>query len=434
VDEGGSTAPQRFEVASVGFGQGDRWRRWWARIMLGTPLLLGLCALLPTRRAPLPGEFFVPGDLTYAWWTAAFWIGFALTLVAALAWRSVGRRAGPRRSEPSAVVELSPHRFVVRLPGGERAYDRRDIEHLFDDHAEKNLVIRLRGGRELSLGAPTAVRRAILAALGPDPACHAAVVPIGSLAASFASGEKLATGGFVLGLLAAVGLFGSIGEKLLGAAPIPTSLWVTFAVGVVSTLGLGLALRRRQVVVGSDGVRVDGLVRRRFIPHAEVQVVHTTARGTVELERKGRLDVSLPTVPPGAGLEQRIEAARAIPPGTGDARVGEALDRGERTQAEWREALGRLLDGGTYRDGAIRTEELEAVVDDPHAAPEQRVAAAVALAADEGRRGRVRIAAEACADRDLAAALEAGAEGEIAERRLARASRRFDASRPGQGD
>jgi hypothetical protein len=116
--------------------------------------------------------------------------------------------------------------------------------------------------------------------------------------------------------------------------------------------------------------------------------------------------------------------ARDVPRSSDTTAVAKTLERGDRSHHDWQAALTALGGKGSYRAGALRIEELQGIMDNPEAAPSQRVAAAVTLSADEQQRSRIRIAADASADRDLAAALEAAAEGEIASRKLDRAEQR----------
>ena len=101
------------------------------------------------------------------------------------------------------------------------------------------------------------------------------------------------------------------------------------------------------------------------------------------------------------------------------------LDRRSRSVSAWRDDLRALLavEGSGYRGAALGPDQLAEVVEDAGAPTERRVAAAVALSGkgDEESRRRVRVAVEACADRDLRAALEHAAEGEIEEAELHRA-------------
>jgi hypothetical protein len=105
-----------------------------------------------------------------------------------------------------------------------------------------------------------------------------------------------------------------------------------------------------------------------------------------------------------------------------------ALERHGRPFARWRAELASLAQqGADYRRNAgLARDDLQRVLEDASAPTEHRVGAAVALAAagEVDIRRRVRIAAAACADRDLRAALEAAAEEELDEAKLERALRR----------
>jgi hypothetical protein len=105
----------------------------------------------------------------------------------------------------------------------------------------------------------------------------------------------------------------------------------------------------------------------------------------------------------------------------------ERLERRGRPLSVWRDDLGSLLgESEDYRRRGLSADDLGAVVEDPTAPVERRVAAAVALGArrrDEARR-RVRIATQATVDEDLRLALERAAEGEIEAAAIEREARR----------
>jgi hypothetical protein len=79
-----------------------------------------------------------------------------------------------------------------------------------------------------------------------------------------------------------------------------------------------------------------------------------------------------------------------------------ALDRNGRDFAAWRTSLIELSRerGGGYRDQVLTRDQLRAVLADPAADTERRIAAAIALSHGEGPDGRthVRVAADTAAD------------------------------------
>jgi hypothetical protein len=190
--------------------------------------------------------------------------------------------------------------------------------------------------------------------------------------------------------------------------------------------------RPREVVVGSDGVRIGArLLRDRWVPYSAIEeVVESGEALFLRVRGRGRTEV----VPVATGKREvvmaigsRIRVAMALGSnGEGGAPVGELLDpRGRRT-AEWREALGNLFAATPdYRRAPVSPDELFAVLEDPDMPPGRRIGAAMALRVAEHpeARARIRIAAEACADDDVRQAFEEASEGEIEERTLRRALR-----------
>ncbi|WP_437685061.1 hypothetical protein [Sorangium sp. So ce176] len=205
-------------------------------------------------------------------------------------------------------------------------------------------------------------------------------------------------------------------------------------------------LGARTALVGTDGVTIKGFFHRRLIPFALVTGASADERG-VWLAHPGGARTLLPTMarmskgsaaagPAPARLAAstevllaRVREAMAAQSGQGAAARFAALDRRGRALAEWRSALGALVrrDGGGagYRDAPLDADDLASVVEDGAAPVERRIGAAMALssAPDPGHRRRIRIAAGACADEALRAALERAAEGELAEDEVERALR-----------
>jgi hypothetical protein len=215
-------------------------------------------------------------------------------------------------------------------------------------------------------------------------------------------------------------------------------------------LGWGLvrAMRRREAVVGADGIVFRRVRRSLFIPYTSVTSVTRHPRG-VRVERRdgppivlptqGAESRPLPTLAPAPGHASGAEAEREVLYGRIVQAMAardegalahpdlERLDRRDRSLAQWREELRKLLDEqADYRRARLTTTDLARVIEDAGAPAERRIAAAVALASaepEEARR-RVRIAVDACADDELRRALESAAEGEIDEAPLKREERR----------
>jgi hypothetical protein len=194
-----------------------------------------------------------------------------------------------------------------------------------------------------------------------------------------------------------------------------------FGLSLLVVLGLLALLAPRRAVVGTDGVAIEGLFRRSFLPFADLTGLTAEPDG-VRLHRAGKHKVFLARAPGGEALGERIQAAMAAH-GRGAQAHLDLLDRRGRPLEAWLSDLRGLVDAAAgYRAGALVPDHLAAIAEDAAISPERRVAAAVSAVAsgDEAARRRVRIAAEACADEDLRAALEQAAEAEAAGEALAR--------------
>lgn len=114
-----------------------------------------------------------------------------------------------------------------------------------------------------------------------------------------------------------------------------------------------------------------------------------------------------------AGLVARIREAHAAYRAS-PATTATALDRGGRTTAEWMaHARGLREDAATYREAKLPDEQLWSIVEDASASATERAGAALALRSDlnDTGRKRLRVAAEACAEKRLRVALESATSG-----------------------
>jgi hypothetical protein len=121
---------------------------------------------------------------------------------------------------------------------------------------------------------------------------------------------------------------------------------------------------------------------------------------------------------PGAEIARAIEEARVgwVTGRADQDREVDGLLRGERTGSQWLETLRRLGStsaSASYRDVALDIARLSRLLDDRHAKPSARAAAALVLAAsgDTAAAPKLRVAAEAMANPRLRIALENIAEG-----------------------
>ncbi|MCB9600306.1 MAG: hypothetical protein H6722_11715 [Sandaracinus sp.] len=182
------------------------------------------------------------------------------------------------------------------------------------------------------------------------------------------------------------------------AVVLPFFAMVPAATAVVSHL--------RRLVIGADGVRIG----RKFLPAKDIETVASKVRWEIVVTTKdGRehvVTIGTSTDDRAAWLVECIRAVARDPLGD-----GESLARGGRDLTAWRKALESKVRAG-YREGALTPGQLERVLDDPSAAPDRRLGAALALLAvtPEAKQPalRVRIAelGEATADDRLARAFE----------------------------
>jgi hypothetical protein len=210
-----------------------------------------------------------------------------------------------------------------------------------------------------------------------------------------------------------------IGSPLLRHLGMLSALVVSETVlAVFMLLTFGRLVTR--VEVGSDGVLLRSLGKRRFISYRSLQ--SATVRGrlislalrTGERIRLDLLGAFTEQERSRDALTQRIEEARAAFVASKDTAGTEALVApGGRTVGQWVRDVRALARAHDYREAHVESDRLWNVVTDASAAPATRAGAAVALAsAPEGdARARLRVASEACADPRLRAALVQVADG-----------------------
>jgi len=195
---------------------------------------------------------------------------------------------------------------------------------------------------------------------------------------------------------------------------------IVLMVAVIPVLARRLA-QPPWVTVGADGVLVKRVMRSRLLPYAEIERVFAEG-GRLFIEARGaeldRIEVRGKDAALAAGLVERIREGIAAGHRAGSALAAAKLDPQGRPFAEWRAALENLLQrGADYRDAPVVADELLAVLGDAAAPPPRRIGAALALRSSDLAevRARVQVAAAACADEEVGAALEAAAQEEIDE-------------------
>lgn len=307
------------------------------------------------------------------------------------------------RPRPGVVVHVTPE--LLEIDGEPVPTDR--IEGAWESDP-RALVILLRDRTRFELALEHETADEVLTALDYDLSKRTLRAPLRGALGPF-------TQGFITFVASMLGL-----GRLLADRPI--GLLVTFALSIVAT---ALVVRRfgsPRVVIGADGLRVEGGLRARFVPFSAIARVRAEAGGAlVELRSGGSL--ALPTVAQEdaqrEALVRRIEAGRAAYSGP-SARDIRALDRGGRSFEAWRRDLA-LLPGREpgFREQALSTERLERELCDVSAPIERRLGAAIVLKSLDADPQRLRIVAGTFADDEVQSAIEAICDDTLSEADLA---------------
>ena len=211
-------------------------------------------------------------------------------------------------------------------------------------------------------------------------------------------------------------LFGALLVAGMFALHAPWLLVITMLSWISASL-----LRPATFHIGADGIRIKGRVEDRFVPWGEVASVEPYAKGVLVKRHDGttlRIPVTVNWVvygwekeAIGAMVERCREALAPYRAGTPVHAEAWLLRRG-RSLDEWRRALFADREA-TFRENALRDDDLWKILEDPSAKAGARGAAAAMLTsgADDTTRSRIRIAADACADQRLRVALDRAATG-----------------------
>ena len=308
-----------------------------------------------------------------------------------------------------------------------------------DDAGEVvSVVLRMRDGDVISIETPTLREaRAVLLAAGVAAEQQVLRMRLANAMSQVPIGGCIAAlGSLVLPIVGAIALIAVLatpsGDSARGVAAVILTM-----VAMVFTL-LVRALIPRQVVIGTDGIAVERILGRTFVPHARVTEVVSTA-GAIVLKIRGARPVWLPTgsryasartradESPHSALLNRIEEARAAgrAGSSRDASVA-GLERAGRSLDAWRDHLRGMTSTGSYRRAGVVNEEIAAVLEDAGAPPLRRVAAAVALAPviDPAIKHRIASVVRSCADDRLRVALQAAVDDELTDADLSPLLRR----------
>jgi hypothetical protein len=370
----------------------------------------------------------------------SLWLAPLLAVLAAVA-------AVPRTSRPAS-IHVDQGEVVLEGRRGVRRFPRADIEGgmLIPSTTQPLVELYLRGGDVVRLAvADEAAATSLLDALDIGPSERRVRVTVADpMRRALAS--ALRAGLVISACFIGLGMGASAYLEAFGAKLPPTFLapWLVMVVGAV--VGLNRLLRPAEVTVGAEGVRILTGVGDRTIAYESIEDVQVSGRRLDIHERGAPLTCidggRLLGLGPGGGSPTALVGlARRIREGMIGVRSGASegiaarLERGERSFAEWREAVGQLFGHGGYRSSSLAREVAEHVLEDGAATVDRRLGAALALAAHSGEedRARIRIAAQKTTDDKLRIALlqvadgDEGAEQEIealiqrpAERRATR--------------
>jgi hypothetical protein len=296
------------------------------------------------------------------------------------------------------------------------------------------VVLSLADGRVVAARVQDATERQILLhTLGVGASERVLRVPVYSRAGTLPAGELMAVIAALFVLPGSVFCWSALSVALWTLTSL-ARLAVVGGFGAAATLVtlaswvLVTLLRRRQVVVGTDGIAIESLMRR-FIAFSEIERVSLDDLGAV-VQRKNGKAVRLPTgradamYPTGQTEEQAFRARRLVDRiaqalaarGTSGALdvKAEWLERGGRSAAEWHKQLEALRrESGDYRRPGITTAELEDIAGDAARTSEQRAAAAFLVARRGADESAVERAIEASADRHVAERLRRALAGEL---------------------
>lgn len=313
--------------------------------------------------------------------------------------------------------------------GGLRITNNKGSKWIPRDQIESGLVIpsserpvlelSLKSGRTIVVAVTQEQEaHALLSALGVDASRRRVAVPLGG------PNRQLKVGCLSFPIAFIVVLFVVVATPLQER----TGLLVFAASFTMTMLLILRASRPTEVVVGTDGLSIRGAFRRRFIPYSAIEEAELSLSSALTLKLRSGEHVAIRAEDfrSRRALCDRIhEAMRANDSLSTDGLADlELLEPRGLTLSAWREALRALVNRrGAYRRASISDDALLSVVTDPEAAPGMRVGAALALrmSGHEEAGAKIRVAAEACANEGMRAALSGAAEDELDEATLERA-------------
>lgn len=279
---------------------------------------------------------------------------------------------------------------------GERSITSDDVEQVVIDPYPPLLRIEL-PGETLTLDVPQAEAQRIRAILTSEPRPPTARRTFTASSTALIGRARVAAASVVASGLA------------VGVA-VALARWTTSVVGMlagIAALVVGAVAARRlvtrtHVTIGGDGVLLRNGGSTRFVPRSEIAA----------FDAPGRLRVGEATIDLAASKRERPALRRAILgliQGASDApaELLEPVALGSSRPEQWIDALRRDRAEPSYRAASVDDDVRWRVAEDVAADPEQRAAAAIAVADTGEARERVRLIARNVAAPDLRALLDA---------------------------
>jgi len=369
---------------------------------------VALALALPVLRAlGVHGGFLDEVALTF--WLAAWLLGTPVASVLAFV-------AGRRARQAVTSIEVRDEALALAGDEGARRIPLRSIEGASIIVTDtEDVEILLAGGDALHVAFEGVTRaEALVTALGFGTAARRTVVPLGDPHDALAAG----CWGVLAGVLASV--LSICGVAALGSSTGMAGLllgWIVGAVFVVGSVVFARLFTPGRVVVGTDGLVLEGAFRRRFFPLASIENLEESRTGfdLVVRDAGGPRRVTLVS---GKGARAfavagRVRDALRARRTDAEATASALIARGGRPVAEWREALRRLVQGAGYRAERVSLDALVHTAGSATAPAEQRLGAAMAIGMgdDADAKKRLRVVVDGIANEKMRIALAQAAEG-----------------------
>jgi hypothetical protein len=335
--------------------------------------------------------------------------------------------ASRRSRQPFTAIEVSEGDLRMSAPAREQLVPRSRIQGALvkpEERGEAEVELTLGSGDSLCVHA-RGREEELARALGFGAPLRRTVVPLG----------EARTPVTAVWLAAIGGLFSTCGVGTVGVVALPVSGagwdYAWYALGawfIVSTALFDRLLSPGRLVVGADGVVLEGPFRKRFFRRDSIEDAIFVGRHLALIVREGdrlrQVNLTSEGYTRKDALFYRIREALALP-AEGGARPGSAvLLRGNESIAEWRERLRKLaVSGHGYRTGGLPMDVLVRTAADATAPAAARLGAAAAIAfGDDGEaKKELRIATEGIANDKMRIAMVSAADGMAEEEAIAAA-------------